>query len=426
MFSPAVFLTHLYRSSNVLSRTSFLIASLGLLLPATAAAQGSQPLRFVPLTPCRVIDTRIAPGTFGGPALAAGGTRNVPIQQSACAVPNTASAYSLNITVVPKAGLTYLTVWPAGQTQPFVSTLNSFDGRIIANAAIVPAGTSGAINVFASDATDLIIDIDGYFAPVSTPSSLSFYKLNPCRIVDTRVSSFGANFGPPFLSGNTSRTFPIPSSPTCVIPSNALAYSLNITAIPHTTLGFLTTWPAGLTQPVVSTLNSSDGAIIANAAIVPAGNGGGINVFVSDDAEVIIDINGYFAAPGGPGALSLFALIPCRVADTRGNGFSGFFGPPSLSANIQRNYPILSSSCAVPSAAQAYSLNVTVLPAAPLTFLSVWPAGQSQPPVSTLNSPLGKVVANAAIAPAGVGGAISVIGTAQTDLILDINAYFAP
>ncbi|HLJ50926.1 MAG TPA: hypothetical protein VKU01_33180 [Bryobacteraceae bacterium] len=399
-----------------------------LLLPVCAVAQGQTPqaLRFIPVTPCRVLDTRNAAGTFGGPALAAGGTRNVPVQQSTCNIPNTASAYSLNVTVVPKGGLTFLTVWPAGQTQPTVSTLNSFDGRILANAAIVPAGTSGAINVFASDATDLIIDIDGYFAPVTTPNSLSFYTLSPCRIVDTRAASFGNAFGPPFLNGNTSRTFPIPASTTCIIPSNANAYSLNITVVPHTTLGYLTTWPAGQAQPFVSTLNSSDGAVVANAAIVPAGTGGGINVFVSNDADVIIDINGYFAAPGGPGALSLYTLAPCRIADTRGNGFTGFFGPPSLSANIARAYPLLSSSCNIPAAAQAYSLNFTVVPGGPLTFLAAWPAGQQQPTVSTLNSPLGKVVANAALVPAGSGGAISVLATSQTDLILDTNAYFAP
>lgn len=45
---------------------------------------------------------------------------------SACGIPATASAYSLNITVVPRAGtLGYLTVWPTGQPQPVVSTLNS-------------------------------------------------------------------------------------------------------------------------------------------------------------------------------------------------------------------------------------------------------------------------------------------------------------
>jgi len=42
--------------------------------------------------------------------------------------------------------------------------LNSFQGYILANAAIVPAGTAGSVDVFASNATDLIIDINGYYA----------------------------------------------------------------------------------------------------------------------------------------------------------------------------------------------------------------------------------------------------------------------
>jgi hypothetical protein len=46
-----------------------------------------------------------------------------------------------------------------------VSTLNSFAGKIVANAALVPAGVNGAISVSPSNPTDLIIDINGYFAP---------------------------------------------------------------------------------------------------------------------------------------------------------------------------------------------------------------------------------------------------------------------
>jgi hypothetical protein len=42
---------------------------------------------------------------------------------------------------------------------------NAPTGTVLANAAIVPAGTSGAIDVLATNTTDLIIDINGYFAP---------------------------------------------------------------------------------------------------------------------------------------------------------------------------------------------------------------------------------------------------------------------
>jgi hypothetical protein len=36
---------------------------------------------------------------------------------------------------------------------------------VVANAAIVPAGTNGEISIYASNPTQLILDIDGYFAP---------------------------------------------------------------------------------------------------------------------------------------------------------------------------------------------------------------------------------------------------------------------
>jgi hypothetical protein len=74
-------------------------------------------------------------------------------------------AYSVNVTVVPDGVLEYLSAWATGSSQPFVSTLNSFDGAVVANAAIVPAGTSGAISIYVTNPTHVILDINGYFAP---------------------------------------------------------------------------------------------------------------------------------------------------------------------------------------------------------------------------------------------------------------------
>ena len=85
---------------------------------------------------------------------------------SGCGLPSTAKAYSLNATVVPSKGiLQYLTLWGAGQPEPFVSTLNSFDGSVVANAAIVPAGSGGSVTAYVTDPTNLILDVNGFFAP---------------------------------------------------------------------------------------------------------------------------------------------------------------------------------------------------------------------------------------------------------------------
>jgi len=83
-------------------------------------------------------------------------------------------------------------------------------------------------------------------------------------------------------------------SSSCGLPSTAQAYSLNMTVVPPGQLIYLTTWPTGVTQPVVSTLNALNGQITANAAIVPAGTGGQISVFVSNNTDLIVDVNGYF------------------------------------------------------------------------------------------------------------------------------------
>jgi hypothetical protein len=126
------------------------------------APPGAGGLLFYAATPCRIVDTRNAPGPFGGPALL--GQRDFNMKGGLCGVPATAKAYSLNATVLPIGPLGYLTLWAAGQPQPFVSTLNSNDATIVSNAAIVPT-TSGAISAFSTQTTDLILDLNGVFAP---------------------------------------------------------------------------------------------------------------------------------------------------------------------------------------------------------------------------------------------------------------------
>jgi hypothetical protein len=105
---------------------------------------------------CRVIDTRSGSGPFNG-------TMTVPVQGSSCAPPAGAQAYVLNATVVPAGSLSYLTLWADGTSQPGVSTLNAYDCAITSNMAIV-SNTTGSIDAYATNSTDLIFDLMGYFA----------------------------------------------------------------------------------------------------------------------------------------------------------------------------------------------------------------------------------------------------------------------
>ena len=377
-------------------------------------------LHFVPVSPCRVVDTRNAAGAFGGPIVSGGVARSFPIPQSNCGVPSTARAYSLNITVVPSGGLGYVSIWPTGQSQPFVSTLNAGDGQITANAAIVPAGNSGGIDFFATNNTHVVIDINGYFDLPRTGAS-GFYPVTPCRVADTRNPQ-GA-LGGPALAAAVGRSFPVRQS-ACGIPATATAYVLNVTVVPNSPLGYITAWPTGQTQPLVSTTNAPTGQVTANMAIVPAGANGEISFYGSNSTHLVADIMGYFGAPNQPGALKLYPVSPCRLVDTRNPASA--LGGPVLDAGAGRSFPVTASSCGLPPQAQGYSANFTVVPGGALGYLTTWPTGVAQPFVSTLNAADAQVTANAAIVPAGTGAAISVFVTNQTHVVIDTNGYFAP
>src|SRR5271165_6586616 len=57
-------------------------------------------LQLVPITPCRLLDTRSGQPLMGGQTL--------PVQiAGACGIPTSAQAYSFNVTVVPHGSLNY-------------------------------------------------------------------------------------------------------------------------------------------------------------------------------------------------------------------------------------------------------------------------------------------------------------------------------
>jgi hypothetical protein len=147
----------------------------------------SNALTFIAITPCRLVDTRggafNGSSPFSGPSIAPMTTVTFPVQEASgntapapCGtIPSIAQAYSFNLTLVPAGGgrVNYVSMWPSGYPQPFVSTLDDVQGLIVSNAAIVPAGTvNGGISVFndGPTTTDVIIDMNGFFA---APSDLN-------------------------------------------------------------------------------------------------------------------------------------------------------------------------------------------------------------------------------------------------------------
>ena len=163
---------------------------------ALASIAGAQ-TAFYPVTPCRIADTRTP---TGGGTIAAGGIRTVRVA-GLCGVPTTATAGNMNLTAVPRGPLGYLTAWPAGQPQPLTSVLNDPAGLIAGNASTLLLGTSGAINVYATDATDLVIDLTGYYAPLPASGTGPQGPPGPQGPAGTPGASVSGPQGPPGPAG---------------------------------------------------------------------------------------------------------------------------------------------------------------------------------------------------------------------------------
>jgi hypothetical protein len=100
---------------------------------ALAAAQVTPPLGYVPLAPCRVLDTRLIGGSPGVP-LQTGVPRSFKVKGStfaaqggenrSCGVSPSATSVMMNIVAITPTTQGHLIVWPYLQTPPLASTLN--------------------------------------------------------------------------------------------------------------------------------------------------------------------------------------------------------------------------------------------------------------------------------------------------------------
>ncbi len=124
------------------------------------------PLDYFSVTPCRLVDTRLADGPLGGPALNSNTARTFVLTGS-CGVPSTAKALSLNVTVSLPDALGNLALYPADRPLPTASTINFVPGLVRANNAVISLATdgSGGIKVHnaSSGLTHVILDVTGYF-----------------------------------------------------------------------------------------------------------------------------------------------------------------------------------------------------------------------------------------------------------------------
>ena len=388
----------------------------------TTNAAASTGAAYTAMTPVRLLDTRATGQTMGPNS-----TLNLNVETAADGVPSTATAVALNVTtaatdggVVTSPG--YVSVYPTGGTQPLVSNLNFTAGETVANSVIVPVGTGGSVTFYNHTGnTDLVVDIQGYFAPESAGSTAGAYvPLTPARITDTRTGSGYPNAG---STMGPNSTLNVQVSGAGGVPAGATGAILNVTVTNTTDSGYLEAYPQGATQPTASNLNWTMGETVANRVLVSLSATGMITLYNhTGNTDVIVDVSGYFTNGTStlPSNASLYSPIaPTRLVDTRVSG-------GTLSAGGIDTEQI-AGLAGIPSTATAGVLNVTAVNTTAASFFTVYPSTGSQPTASDVNWLAGQIVPNLTVATLGTSGAVDVYNHAgSADLVIDAFGYFSP
>jgi len=174
----------------------------------------------------------------------------------------------------------------------------------VANEATVKLGTApdgryGFLSIVSSAPTDVIVDVQGFYAPGGN----AFYPVTPTRIVDTRAGN------PSNLSGSALQYVGHPVQPGVpynvslagIIPTSAEGVVLNVTVPPVLGgPGYMTIYPSGLSPPMASNLNWVPNETVANAVVVNWGQSQGVAFYTPQDfANLVVDLDGVFGPPPG-------------------------------------------------------------------------------------------------------------------------------
>jgi len=229
--------------------------------------------RFNPITPQRFVDTRDGAGvvsTIVGRRVDNQETQ-IPIAGRGN-VPAGATAVIANITSVQSDVAGFVSLYPGPcNGSAGTSTVNTMGRRDTGAATIVGLGPNGSVCAHNSMATDLVLDVQGWFGA----TGLQYRPQTPQRVLDTRETSASP-----------------PTAPSAIPSSTPVL--LNVVADRPSGPGFLRA--AGCAESTdTAILNLVPGEITGNVVAVGAsGNPPAVCVGASRPTHVVADLSGVF------------------------------------------------------------------------------------------------------------------------------------
>lgn len=365
--------------------------------PADAGAVSSSS-GFVPVTPRRLVDTRIGLGSTPG-HVAPGSVLQLPAPAD---TPADAVGLALTVTTDLGAQPGYITAYPCGSSRPLASLLNPRSDEARSNQLLVRLDATREVCLYSKDATDVIVDLTGWL----TQTGALFHQQQPARVLDTR-------FGPR-PDGGSGKPAPdsvvqIPLAGTGGIPAGAVGVAANITVTDTEGDGFVTAFPCGDSLPPSSTGNYPNGGTRASFGFIGLGSGA-LCVYTLRAANLVVDITGWFGP--GAGGQPVLPATPRRLLDTR-------FDPGGLLLPGEARVVRLG----MPAGASTAMLNVTATGGWLPGWIQVGPCA-SWSGTSTVNFNTGMDIANlASVLITGTDDdSVCVRANVPTHVIVDVAA----
>jgi hypothetical protein len=198
-------------------------------------------------------------------------------------------AVSLNVVAVDPSGPGFVTVYPCGP-RPLAASVSYGQGQIVPGAVVAPLSSTGEICLYSHAATDLVVDLNGWFS-----SGSQFSALTPGRLFDTRSTDpQGAVSVVKQRYGGTGRILRVKVTGAAGVPASGVGVvSLTLTAVDPVGDGFVTAFPCG-DRPLAANLNYVAGQTIGNAVLAPVSAAGEVCFYSHVDTHLVADVNGWF------------------------------------------------------------------------------------------------------------------------------------
>jgi hypothetical protein len=244
------------------------------------------------VVPARLLDTRQSGQTTtdgvsqGGGPIAGGGEIVVSVAGRG-GVPVGAVAAVVNVTSIGASATGYVTVHPCLDAVPNASSLNFVAGVNRGNELVSPLNADGTICLYASESTQLTVDVAGFVG-----GDTEFEVLTPARLLDTRLAEEtidGVSQGEgPRLAGSEYR---LQIAGRHGIVGDARSVVVNVTAVGPARAGFVSVHPCMAQRPGASSLNYTTGITASNEIVTRLDEGGGVCLYSSEAVHLLVDVS---------------------------------------------------------------------------------------------------------------------------------------